>query len=225
MGINLGGLAPEPQNDIKQQVAPAAPVIPEGATQVDRGNGLLSLNLNKGITLDLAKTLPTLEKLSIGLGWDPAQEQQMDLDVFALGLHNGKVTAVSDIVYFAQRNVIPGVNLSADNRTGDGEGDDETIDITLSQVPAAITEIAVFVNIYEADKKGQNFGMVRNSYCRLINKNTGKEEAIYILNESDAALYDTFHFVTLERNANGWNMKTVGRGMKGNVQEIANQFL
>lgn len=65
MGINLGNLATTPQEDIKAQVAPAAPVapvIPEGATQVDRGNGVMSLNLNKGVTLNLAKSCPSLQR-------------------------------------------------------------------------------------------------------------------------------------------------------------------
>lgn len=227
MGINLGSLAPEPTVDIKAQTTPSEPtpiVLPEGAEKVDRGGGIVTLNLKKGVSLDLSKTLPTLKNITVGLGWDPAQGISMDLDVFALALHNGKVQSANDVVYYAQRTVVPGINLSEDNRTGQGEGDDETIKIALDSIPSDITEIGIFVNIYEASQKNQNFGMVHGSYCRLVDDVTGKEEAIFVLNESDAALYNAFHFVTFKRNATGWSFETVAKGLNGDVNQIANQY-
>ena len=227
MGINLGSLAPEPTEDIKAQAAPAPvaqQVLPEGVEKVDRGNGQISLNLKKGISLDLTKTLPTLKNITVGLGWDPATGASMDLDVFALTMHNGKILSTNDIIYFNQRTICSGIVLSEDNRTGQGEGDDESIKISLDSVPADVTEIAIFVDIFEAEKKNQNFGMVHGSYCRLVDDATGKEEAIFVLNESEAALYNAFHFVTFKRNATGWNFETVAKGMNGDINSIANQF-
>lgn len=229
MGINLGNLAPEPVVDIKAQATPTEPaptpvVLPEGAEKVDRGGGVVTLNLKKGVSLDLTKTLPTLKNITVGLGWDPAQGVSMDLDVFALALHNGKVQSANDVVFYQQRDIVSGIILSEDNRTGQGEGDDETIKISLNSVPADVTEIGIFVNIYEASKKNQNFGMVHGSYCRLVDDATGKEEAIFVLNESDAALYNAFHFVTFKRNATGWTFETVAKGLNGDVNEIANQY-
>jgi tellurium resistance protein TerD len=229
MGINLGSLATTPQTDIKAQVAaptPAPqPIIPEGVDKVTRPDGGISLNLKKGISLDLSKAIPTLKNITVGLGWDPAQGASMDLDVFALALHNGKVLTANDIVFFNQRNLIPGITLSEDSRDGQGEGDDETIIIDLDKIPSDITGVAIFVNIFEADKKQQNFGMVSNSYCRLVNNATGKEEAIFVLNESDSALFNAFHFVTFTRNATGWTFETVAKGLNGDVGIIANQYV
>ena len=224
MGINLGSLTPE-STDIKAQAAPTpapAPVVlPDGVEKVDRGNGVVSLNLTKGISLDLTKTLPSLDKVKVGLGWDTTA----DLDVFALLMRNGKISSGADVVFFNQKDA-QGIHLSGDCRNGlDTTGvDDETIEITLSQIPADVTEVGIFANIYDATAKNLNFGMVQGAYTRLIDANTNKEEAIYILSDKDAALFNAFHFVTFKRNGSGWTFETVAKGLNGDVNQIANQY-
>lgn len=224
MGINLGSLAPEPAVDIKAQAtptpAPAPVVLPAGVEKVDRGGGQISLNLSKGISLDLSKTMPTLDRVKVGLGWDTSA----DLDVFALAMRNGKISSANDIVFFNQKDVVRGIHLSGDCRNGlETTGvDDETIEITLSQLPADITEVAIFANIYNATN--QNFGMVNGAYIRIVDANTNKEEAIYVLNENDAALFNAFHFATFKRNGTGWSFDTISKGMNGDINVIANQF-
>lgn len=213
MGINLGNIATSSQN------------ITEGVVAVDRGepNGL-SLNLSKGISLDLTKSLPNLNNVKVGLGWDANDTQPVDLDVFALLLHGEKIKDATDIIFFNQKDTGKGVRLNGDNRTGAGEGDDETMNVCLSNVPQDVTSILFFVNVYDAEAKRQNFGMVKNAYIRLINEDTGKEEAIYVLNEQ-GGLYTAFKFAKLERNSNGWSFKTLGEGTHGNVQVMANKYL
>jgi len=44
-----------------------------------------------------------------------------------------------------------GVTHRGDNRTGDGDGDDELIRIDLNQVPAGTIELFVVVNIFSPD--------------------------------------------------------------------------
>lgn len=220
MGINLGSLTPE-ATDIKAQAAPAPVVLPDGVEKVDRGNGVVSLNLTKGISLDLTKTLPSLDKVKVGLGWDTTA----DLDVFALLMRNGKISSGADVIFFNQKDA-QGIHLSGDCRNGlDTTGvDDETIEITLSQIPADVTEVGIFANIYDATAKNLNFGMVQGAYTRLIDANTNKEEAIYILSDKDAALFNAFHFVTFKRNGSGWTFETVAKGLNGDVNQIANQY-
>lgn len=220
MGINLGSLTPE-STDIKAQAAPAPVVLPDGVEKVDRGNGVVSLNLTKGISLDLTKTLPSLDKVKVGLGWDTTA----DLDVFALLMRNGKISSGADVIFFNQKDA-QGIHLSGDCRNGlDTTGvDDETIEITLSQIPSDVTEVGIFANIYDATAKNLNFGMVQGAYTRLIDANTNKEEAIYILSDKDAALFNAFHFVTFKRNGSGWTFETVAKGLNGDVNQIANQY-
>ena len=75
MGINLAGMS-------NTNTTPIEP----GVTQVKRGNEI-SLNLSKGVTLDLTKTAPSLKKVDVGLGWDVSRNKPLDLDVFAFALH------------------------------------------------------------------------------------------------------------------------------------------
>ena len=132
---------------------------------MDRGQaGGLSLNLSKGVSLDLTKALPTLNNVKVGLGWDANHTQAVDLDVFALLLHNGKIHDASDVIFFNQKDTGKGVRLNKDNRNGVGEGDDETMAVLLSNVPKDVTSIIFFVNVYDAETKRQNFGMVKNAY-------------------------------------------------------------
>lgn len=236
MGINLGNLTPEPTSDIKAQVSNTAPmpnttpvtstpapeiVLPNGVEKVDRGGGMVSLNLKKGVSLDLTKTLPTLDRVKVGLGWDTTA----DLDVFALLMRNGKISSGADVIFFNQPNG-QGIHLSGDCRNGlDTTGvDDETIELTLSQIAPDVTEVGIFVNIYDATTKNLNFGMVNGAYTRIVDANTDKEEAIYVLSDNDAALYNAFHFVTFKRNGSGWSFDTVSKGLNGDVQQIANQY-
>lgn len=230
MGINLGGLAVD-TTDVKAQVQPAqAPVIntqplPEGVEKVDRGTGGISLNVKKsGIKLDMAKVAPTMKNVKIGLGWDPTtQGVSMDLDVFALLRHSdGKVHVAEDIIFFNAPNTGKGVTLSEDNRTGvdkAGAEDDEFILVTLADVPQDITKISCFVTIHDAVNKRQNFGMVSNSYCRIVDNDTNEEKIIYVLAEK-CAMYNTYHFCDLVRVANGWSFETVGIGMNGDIQSV-----
>lgn len=224
MGINLGGLATS-HDDVKTQAAGPAPEVlaQPGVQQVDRGNGQLSLNLSKGISLELAKAAPSLKHVLVGCGWDVAQGASMDLDVFALLLHNGKIHDTSDIIYFGQLDTGKGVKLDGDNRTGEGEGDDEKLHVDLDRVPSDVTSIMFFVSIYEATKKSQNFGMVQNAYVRLVNEDTNKEECIYVLNE-EGGLFNTFQFAELKRSGSGWTFDTIGEGSNGDVQTIANKY-
>ena len=220
MGISLGSLAnTTPTTSESFDVTKL-----DGVERVDKGDGQLTLNLSKGVTLDLSKAAPTLNKATVGLGWDASHGKAMDLDVFALLLHNGKVLANDDVVYFGQKDTHKGVVLSGDNRTGEGEGDDEQIYVTLNSVPSDVTSIAFFVNIYEAEKNAQNFGMVQNAYVRVVNDDTGKEECIYVLNE-EGGLYTAFHVANLVRNSSGWSFETIGKGMYGDVGQIANQYV
>lgn len=228
MAINLTGLSViSPDNSsnggqmstkIEQPSIPVTNLVQE----VDRGNGVISLNLAKGLSLDLNKTAPTMKNVKIGLGWDVGTDRQIDLDVFALLLHNGSIKDNSDIVFFNQLDTGKGVYLSGDNRTGEGEGDDESIFVELDKVPVDITSIAIFVNIYES--KDLNFGMINNAYARIVDSDTDKEVGIHLLNE-DSALDNAVHFVNLVRHENGWSFDTIGQGTTGNVNEIANRYL
>ena len=94
----------------------------------------------------------------------------MDASVFLLGA-NEKL--VSDQHFIFYNNLVSpdsdqSIKLLGDNRTGEGEGDDEGIIVDLRKVPTEVAKVVVTVTIYEAAKRKQNFGQVTNAYIRLV---------------------------------------------------------
>ncbi len=128
----------------------------------------MAINLKKGQKVDLTKSNPGLKNIVIGLGWDVNRYDtngsfDLDTSVFLLG-SNGKVTSDGDFIFYGNLSHPTGsVVHTGDNRTGEGDGDDEKINVTLPQVPSNIDKIVFTVTIYEADERGHNFGMVQNA--------------------------------------------------------------
>ena len=176
-----------------------------------------SLNLTKGMTLELTKKAPTLRKMMIGLGWDT----KCDLDSIAyLVDENGKI---KDTVYFGDKNH-QGIYLNGDNRTGEGEGDDEKIFVTFNELPSWVAKIYICVNIYGAGSgifgSKKDFSVVKGSFVRLVNADTNEEVCKYNLLESGKG-FNAFHFADLVRTSDGsWNFETVGEGMNGDVTKL-----
>ena len=66
----------------------------------------------------------------LGAGWDISNNgSDFDLDIAAFLLDaNNKFNTVSNVIFFNNK-VGQGIALAGDNRTGAGDGDDETINI------------------------------------------------------------------------------------------------
>ena len=135
-----------------------------------------ALNLKKNDILNLTKKEPGLKKVVLGAGWDISLNGStfdLDISAFLLG-QNGKVNNVNeDVIYFNNMNS-QGIKLCGDNRTGVGEGDDERIEIDLRQIKESVSKIIFVVTIFEAREKRQTFGMIDNSYIRLLDEKNGK---------------------------------------------------
>lgn len=131
----------------------------------------MSISLVKGQKIDLTKGNAGLRKVVFALGWDLNRydgDAEFDLDVSAFFTDDsGKVTGEQDFVFYGQPQHPSGsLTYSGDNRTGDGDGDDETMIVELSKIPANISKISFAATIYDAENRLQNFGMVDNSYIR-----------------------------------------------------------
>ena len=110
-----------------------------------------------------------------------------------------------------------------DNRTGDGEGDDEQIFIDLSAIPANIEKVAFTVTIYDADKRRQNFGQVCNAYCRIVNDETGEEIIRYDLGE-DFSIETAMVVGEIYRHNNEWKFNAIGSGFSGGLAALCAQY-
>lgn len=221
MGINLGNLSQTPNQGGNPVATTTASTLAPAPLPV---NGIL--NMEKAQTLDLTKKNPGLSKLKVGLGWDTASlgdSFDLDASAFLLGA-NGKCSDVSYICYFNNPNS-HGVKSLGDNRTGMGEGDDETIVVDLAQVPSNVTKVKFAVTIFEALQKRQNFGMVQNAYIRLIDDVTGSELCRFVLTD-DYSTSTAVIFAEVERQADGnWNFNTIGEGSVNDLNNLAGLFL
>lgn len=184
----------------------------------------VTLDLNKGNVLDLAKASPGLSKVTLGAGWDVSGngvDFDLDISVFLLNSAN-KITSGADVVFYNNKTS-QGVTLSGDNRTGAGDGDDETITIDLNAVPASVTKIVAAVTIDQAVARRQTFGMVNNSYIRLVNSDTNAELARFTLKD-DYSIDTAVLFAELVRVDGTWNFHTLGEGKQADLNGIAAMF-
>ena len=187
----------------------------------------MELSLSKGGNLSLSKEAPGMTKVLVGLGWDARSTdgQDFDLDASAFLLKaDGKVRADSDFIFYNQLKSVDGsVEHTGDNRTGEGDGDDEAIKVDLSKVPADIDRIAFTVTIHEADARRQNFGQVRNAFIRIVNQDNNSEVARYDLAE-DASTETAMIFAELYRNGAEWKFRAVGQGFAGGLKPLAESY-
>lgn len=184
-------------------------------------NQPISLNLTKGQTLNLTKTAPSLRKVKLGLGWDVAVAgTNFDLDASAFVLRNGKLVNSSDVVFY-NNPTGQGITYGGDNRTGAGEGDDETISVDLNALPSDVDKIVFVATIYNAQQNQQTFGMVKNSYIRLVDETSNNEIARYELKENFSTETAVL-FGQLEKDsAQSWHFHILGEGKVGDLSALA----
>ncbi|AKU22452.1 MULTISPECIES: TerD family protein [Telluria group] len=187
----------------------------------------MAISLQKGGNVNLSKEAPGLSKLVVGLGWDVRNTDgaAFDIDSSAFLLKvDGKVRNDLDFVFYNNlKSQDQSVAHSGDNRTGAGDGDDETVSIDLGKVPADVERIAVCVTIHEADARRQNFGQVQKAFVRCVNAATNGEIARYDLSE-DGSTETALVFGEVYRNNGDWKFKAVGQGYKGGLGALASNF-
>lgn len=187
----------------------------------------MAISLNKGGNLSLSKTDPSLTKMLIGLGWDErvTSGQAFDLDASAFLLtQNGKVRGDHDFIFYNQLKSTDGsVEHTGDNRTGQGDGDDEVIKVDLSRVAPDIDKIAITVTIHDAAARGQNFGQISNAFIRVVNEVTGVEVVRFDLAE-DYSVETAMVFGEVYRHNGEWKFRAVGQGYSGGLAAMCHQY-
>ena len=187
----------------------------------------MAISLQKGGNVNLSKEAPGLNKMVVGLGWDTRSTDgaAFDLDgaVFLLGA-SGKVRSDADFVFYNNLKSVDGsVAHSGDNRTGAGEGDDESVTIDLAKVPADVDKIAICVTIHEAETRRQNFGQVSKAFVRCVNANGNTEIARYDLSE-DGSTEAAMVFGEVYRAGADWKFRAIGQGYKGGLGPLAKNY-
>ena len=184
----------------------------------------MAISLSKNQTISLEKEAGTgLKKIRMGLGWDPVKpsgffakllnsDTAIDLDASCILLDSAGQP--QDLVWFRQLKSTDGSFVhSGDNRTGEGDGDDESIQVNLEQLPASVKHLVFTVNSFT----GQNFEAVENAYCRIVDELSGKELARF--NLSDKGRHTGVVMAYLSRTAAGWDLTAVGTVANGRTAQ------
>lgn len=202
----------------------------------------VGINLQKGQRIDLTKGNAGLNKIFVGLGWDPVQQKSnggflsglfgggskaadVDCDASVLLLKNDRVSDKSDVVYFGNLKTANGaVAHSGDNLTGAGDGDDEVIQVELKAIPSDYNKLVFVVNIYDARNRKQHFGMIQNAYIRVVNAATNEELLRYNLTD-DYANQMTLITGEIYRHDKEWKFGALGTGTQdASLSEVLQKF-
>ncbi|MDR1867622.1 MAG: TerD family protein [Treponema sp.] len=179
----------------------------------------MAVNLQKGQRISLAKEDGSaLHNVTIGLGWDVSARAGVNVDCDAsavlCGQNDKMINAdlkTGDIVFFNHLKHSSGaVWHTGDNLTGAGEGDDEQIVVLLDKVPAQYEKIIFTVTLYEAKKRNQHFGLLKNAFIRIVDSDSQKELCNYQLSEQ----YDGMTmliFGELYRKDGVWKFNAIGQ--------------
>ncbi len=190
----------------------------------------MAVSLAKGQRVSLDKGIV---KALVGLGWDTNKYDggyDFDLDASAYLLDaNGKVTCDEDFIFYnnlVSRN--EAVKHTGDNRTGDGDGDDEVITIDFSKIPENISKIAITVTIHDAAARKQNFGQVSNAYVHVAkmatdDDMTGEEVLRFDLVE-DFSIETALVVCEIYRNNGDWKFNAVASGYQGGLEALCRSY-
>lgn len=187
----------------------------------------MAISLTKGGNVNLSKEAPNLTNMAVGLGWNPraTDGQAFDLDAVAFLVNeSGKVRSDADFIFFNNLKSSDGsVEHTGDNRTGEGDGDDEVIKVDLTKVPADVSKVVFCAVIYDGQARNQNFGQVANAYIRIVNTQSGAEVARYDLSE-DSSTETAMIFGELYKNNGEWKFRAVGQGFAGGLGPLAASY-
>ncbi|QSE93069.1 TerD family protein [Rhodococcus pseudokoreensis] len=187
----------------------------------------MGVSLTKGGNVSLTKEAPNLTAVAVGLGWDARSTTGTDFDLDASAIGEGadkKVVSDQHFVFFNNlRSPDGSIEHVGDNTTGEGEGDDEVINVNLAAVPANIESILFPVSIYDAETRSQSFGQVRNAYIRVVDQANGNELARYDLSE-DASTETAMVFGELYRHGAEWKFRAIGQGYASGLAGIARDY-
>ena len=173
----------------------------------------MTVSLTKGQSVPLSsRSGSTLSHVRMGLGWDAVKkrgffggmkDQAIDLDASAV-LYDAAGTVVDQVWFMQLKSQDGSVVHTGDNRTGLGDGDDESIKVQLDRLPGNVSTIVFIVNSFT----GQNFTQIENAFCRLVDETNGQEIARYEL--SGSGTHTAQIMAKVSRSGGGWTMTAIG---------------
>jgi len=184
------------------------------------------ISLEKKSPINLSKQAPGLNNIRIGLSWDEQQingkSADADTSVFMLG-ENGKIPNDGYFVFYNNLVSADGaVKHQGDNRTGAGDGDDESVDINLSKVSSEIQQILMAISIHNSNE-GFNFGNTKNASVRLYNMDSNEGICEFKLTE-EFPDSDSIIMGRLFRDASEWKFEVMVTVFNGGLEACLNSY-
>jgi stress response protein SCP2 len=182
--------------------APPTPTPVKSVVNLDKGR----VSLRKNERVSLVKTgAPALTRVRMGLGWDPASTgSNIDLDASVLAF-DARHQQLGMAWFMHLTDFGGALTHTGDNRDGEGEGDDEQIDIDLARLPAAVSSLVFTINSF----RGHKFTDIRRAFCRLIDATNGTELVRFDLSDSQPRTGVIMSVISREPNGS-WQMRAVG---------------
>lgn len=172
-----------------------------------------TISLTKGQRINLEKVAPGLKVLKLGLEWDENATHGVEFDADASILILDADDKMIDFVFYSNpQSTCKSVVHSGDNRTGKGDGFDETITINLSTLPDNAARMIVPVTIHQAAERNQNFGQINNAAVSLVNGENEELVAKYDLSE-DYSTFTGVVFAEVYKKDGEWRAQAKGDGV------------
>ena len=187
----------------------------------------MAVNLTKGGRVNLTKGTG-LKEAMIGLGWDinryeGSAEFDLDLVIFECDKNKRCIDENHMIFYGNLEDPEHAIKHSGDNRTGAGDGDDETAFIKFDNIPENVENIVIVVSIYESKSRNQNFGLLDNAFIRMVNTENNEEILRYDLGE-DFSIQTSVVFAEIYKSSGEWKFKAVGEGYDKELADLCREY-
>jgi tellurium resistance protein TerD len=187
----------------------------------------MAIVLEKKKPISLVKEKPGLKRIVAGLGWDPAVVNgcsvDADVSVFMLG-SNGKLPQEEFFVFYNNKLSLDGaVKHSGDSRSGEGDGDDESVDIDLARIDPRVEFLYFALTIHESAERGHHFGHINNSYIKIRNTDDNVILCEFNLKENFDG-HDCLIIATLSRNGGQWNVEALGHSCAGGLASLVELY-
>ena len=140
----------------------------------------------------------------------PDSALEIDTAAFMTG-GGGKVAGDEDFVFYGN---------ARHNSGSVTHNDDDSIDVDLSRVPRHVEKISLTATIYDADKRRQNFSMIRNARLKIFG--TNGEIAIFPL--EDFTVETAIVLGEIYRYKGAWKFNATGAGFSGGLAALCNNF-
>lgn len=153
----------------------------------------------------------SLEQINFAFRFGCGDEASLEIDMAAfLTDKRGKVSNDEDFVFYG----------NARHKSGSVKYNDGEIEIDLSRIPCHIEKISVTTTIYDAEKRRQNFSMIRNA--RLKVSDLGGE--LVTFPQESFTVETAIVLGEVYRYKGEWKFKAVGSGYKGGLIALCKDF-